>query len=59
MLPACPADFESTDNQLLDATGDGLTDILRIEHDRVVLDLRTVLPSQQDLLATVLCGLSD
>lgn len=33
--------------------------IARIEHDRVVLDLRTVLPSQQGLLATVLCGLSD
>jgi L-seryl-tRNA(Ser) seleniumtransferase len=29
--------------------------IARIEHDRVVLDLRTVLPNQQDLLAKVLC----
>jgi L-seryl-tRNA(Ser) seleniumtransferase len=28
--------------------------IARIEHDRVVLDLRTVLPDQQDLLAKVL-----
>lgn len=28
--------------------------IARIEHDRVVLDLRTVLPDQQELLATVL-----
>ncbi len=29
--------------------------IARIEHDRVVLDLRTVLPGQQRLLAQVLC----
>ena len=30
--------------------------IARIEHDRVVLDLRTVLPDQQDLLAALLCS---
>ncbi len=30
--------------------------IARIEHDRVVLDLRTVLPDQQELLAQVLCS---
>jgi L-seryl-tRNA(Ser) seleniumtransferase len=30
--------------------------IARIEHDRVVLDLRTVLPNQQELLAHVLCS---
>jgi L-seryl-tRNA(Ser) seleniumtransferase len=29
--------------------------IARIEHDRVVLDLRTVLPDQDELLATLLC----
>jgi L-seryl-tRNA(Ser) seleniumtransferase len=29
--------------------------IARIEHDRVVLDLRTVLPDQQELLTMVLC----
>ena len=29
--------------------------IARIEHDRVVLDLRTVLPGQQEQLAQVLC----
>ncbi|MEO7133561.1 MAG: L-seryl-tRNA(Sec) selenium transferase [Vicinamibacterales bacterium] len=29
--------------------------IARIEHDRVVLDLRTVLPDQQQLLTKVLC----
>ena len=32
--------------------------IARIEHDRVVLDLRTVLPDQQELLAQVLCSRS-
>ena len=30
--------------------------IARIEHDRVVLDLRTVLPRQDELLAAILCG---
>lgn len=29
--------------------------VARIEHDRVVLDLRTVLPEQDELLATLLC----
>ncbi len=30
--------------------------IARIEHDRLVLDLRTVLPEQDELLAAVLCS---
>ena len=30
--------------------------IARIEHDRIMLDLRTVLPDQQDVLAKVLCS---
>jgi L-seryl-tRNA(Ser) seleniumtransferase len=29
--------------------------VARIEHDRVVIDLRTVLPEQDHLLATLLC----
>jgi L-seryl-tRNA(Ser) seleniumtransferase len=33
--------------------------VARIEHDRVVLDLRTVLPDDDDLLATVLAGLEE
>ena len=37
MLPRCPVDFDDPDSQLLDVTGDGLVDILRIEHERVVL----------------------
>jgi len=36
-FPSFPNDFSHPDNQLLDATGDGLTDILRMESDRIWL----------------------
>ena len=34
-----------------------VTLIARIEHDRVLLDLRTVLPEQDETLAVLLAGL--
>ncbi|MDJ0899037.1 MAG: SpvB/TcaC N-terminal domain-containing protein [Xenococcus sp. MO_188.B8] len=34
-FPSFPTDFSHPDNQLLDATGDGLTDILRMDGDRI------------------------
>jgi len=34
-FPSFPSDFSNPDNQLLDATGDGLTDIIRLDGDRI------------------------
>ncbi len=34
-FPGFPTDFSNPDNQLLDMTGDGLTDILRMDSDRI------------------------
>ncbi|WP_293115954.1 SpvB/TcaC N-terminal domain-containing protein, partial [Moorena sp. SIO4G3] len=34
-FPSFPTDFSHPDNQLLDMTGDGLTDILRMDSDRI------------------------
>ena len=34
-LPVVPTDFADLDGQLMDFTGDGLSDLVRIEHDRV------------------------
>ena len=34
-FPSFPTDFSNPENQLLDMTGDGLTDILRMDRDRI------------------------
>ena len=34
-FPSFPTDFNNPENQLLDMTGDGLTDILRMDSDRI------------------------
>ena len=52
-FPSFPNDFSHPDNQLLDMTGDGLTDILRMDGDRLYFsseEIRSMIKNYVDIL---------